>query len=314
VRWVLKINKIKLNITTICNITLKPPIKPTIYKLKIENMNLEKWKKIYETDCKLKYQSEATRSNYISGVKSFLSKFDKYSEPKEVPTQEIKEYLLLFKTINTRKHNICAIKSFYQLSVGMPNKIDKIPYPKSDKKLPIVLSVEEIQKMFSVCENTKHKVILALLYSCGLRVSELINLKWVDIDRSRMIINIKAAKGNKDRQVMLTPDLIPLLEKYYKEYKSKEYVLNGWKNEPQYSDRSVGEVIKQLAAKAKINKRVYTHLMRHCSFTHMVENGTDINLIQKLAGHSNVKTTAIYTHISHNLISKIQSPLVNIKL
>lgn len=168
--------------------------------------------------------------------------------------------------------------------------------------------------MFNVCDNKKHKVILSLLYSCGLRVSELINLKWQHIDRSRMIINIIQAKGNKDRQVMLAPQLIPLLESYYREYKSKVYVLNGWKDEPQYSERSVGQVIKQLAAKAGISKRVYTHLMRHCSFTHMVESGTDINLIQKLAGHSNVKTTSIYTHISHNLISQIQSPLNQINL
>jgi site-specific recombinase XerD len=195
----------------------------------------------------------------------------------------------------------------------MPNKTTSIPYPKADKKLPIVLSVDEIQSMFTACENLKHKVILSLLYSAGLRVSELINLKWADIDRSRMIINIICAKGNKDRQVMLAPSLIPLLEQYYKEYKSRVYVLNGWKNELQYSDRSVGEVVKQLATKAGINKRVYTHLLRHCSFTHMVEAGTDINLIQQLAGHSNVKTTKIYLHTSHNFISKIQSPINAIK-
>lgn len=279
-------------------------------------MNLEKWLNRYKTDCAMKYNSESTKDNYISCIKSFILKFDNYNEPKEVPTQQIKEYLLLFKTINTRKHNLCAIKSFYQLTVGMPNKIDKIPYPKSDKKLPIVLSIAEIQSMFKICENLKHKVILALLYSCGLRVSELISLKWSHIDRSRMIINIIQAKGNKDRQVMLTPELLPLLEKYYREYKSKEYVLNGQfpEKQLQYSDRSVGEVVKQIATKAGINKRVYTHLMRHNCFTHMVENGTDINLIQKLAGHSNVKTTNIYLHISHNHISKIQSPLSKIQL
>jgi len=180
--------------------------------------------------------------------------------------------------------------------------------------LPIVLSVSEIQKMFSVCDNLKHKVILSLLYSCGLRVSELINLKWCNIDRSRMIINVIGAKGNKDRQVMLSEKIIPLLEKYYREYKSKIYVLNGWKNELQYTQQSVLQVVKQIANKAGLNKRVYTHLLRHCSFTHMVENGTDINLIQRLAGHSNVKTTSIYLHISHNHISKINSPLNQILL
>lgn len=144
----------------------------------------------------------------------------------------------------------------------------------------------------------RHKVIFALLYSCGLRVSELINLKWAHINRSRMIINIL-----QGRQVMLTPEMIPLLEKYWKEYRPKVYVLNG-QFDPQYSATSVGQVIKQLAQKSGIHKRVYTHLIRHCSFTHMVESGTDINLIQRLAGHNNVKTTMIYTHISDNLISK----------
>lgn len=277
-------------------------------------MNLEKWINRYKIDVAMKYNSDATKENYTSGVKSFLIRFDNYSEPKEVPTQKIKEYLLTFKTINTRKHNICAIKSFYKLTVGMPSKIDKIPYPKSDKKLPIVLSVEEIQRMFNVCVNKKHKAILALLYSCGLRVSELINLKWKNIDRSRMVINIIQAKGNKDRQVPLPENLIKVLEDYWNEYKSAEYVFNGQKS-LQYTDRSVGEVIKQLADKAGIcNKRVYTHLIRHCSATHSLESGTDISVIQKILGHSNPRTTQIYTHISHNLISKVNTPLSNIKL
>jgi len=277
-------------------------------------MNLEKWINRYKTDVAMKYNSDATKENYTSGVKSFLIRFDNYSEPKEIPTQEIKGYLLNFKTINTRKHNICAIKSFYKLTVGMPSKIDKIPYPKSDKKLPIVLSVDEIQRMFNVCENKKHKAILALLYSCGLRVSELIDLKWSHIDRSRMIINIIQAKGNRDRQVPLSNDLIKVLEDYYKDYKSVEYIFNGQKS-LQYTDRSVGEVIKQLAEKAGIcNKRVYTHLIRHCSATHLLENGTDISVIQKILGHSSQRTTQIYTHISHNLISRVNTPLSQIKL
>jgi len=225
--------------------------------------------------------------------------------------KEIRDFLCKKYIVNTQRNYHSAIKKYFDVILGQKEKFKYIPYARKEQKLPIVLSVEEVQKMFSVCENTKHKVILALLYSCGLRVSELINLKWENIDRSRMVINIIQAKGKKDRQVMLTPSLIPLLEKYYKEYRSREYVLNG-QTELKYTERSVGQVIKQLAAKAGLNKRVYTHLLRHCSFTHMVEQGTDINLIQRLAGHSNVKTTSIYTHISHNLISKIQSPLSNI--
>jgi integrase/recombinase XerD len=128
-----------------------------------------------------------------------------------------------------------------------------------------------------------------------------------------MIINVIGGKGMKDRQLPLNQVLIDVLALYYKEYKSVEYVFNG-QNTPQYSDRSVLEVVKQLAVKAGINKRVYTHLIRHCTMTHLVEQGLDINLIQRLCGHSNVKTTATYLHISHNLISSIQSPLNAIKL
>lgn len=276
-------------------------------------MDIRKWLDQYSTDVRLKYNSTATQDNYISCVRLFLAAFKHYREPKEVPTGEIKQWLLRAATINTRKHRLCAVKSFYQMTVGMPAKIDKIPYPRAEKKLPIVLSQDEIQRMFNACDNLKHRVILALLYSAGLRVSELINLKWSHIDRSRMIINILAAKGKKDRQVMLSEALIPLLEKYYREYRPKEYVLNG-QTTPQYSETSVNQVVKQLAQKAGIKKHVYTHLMRHCSFTHMVEHGVDINLIQRLAGHNSAKTTAIYTHISDSLISKIHSPINAIKL
>ena len=276
-------------------------------------MNFPKYEIDFVNEMNRRNYSKETVKNYVSCLKMFFEFFKTKEHPLHINETDIKQYLGRFNITNTQRSQHGAIKKFYEICIGQKEKFKYISYARKENKLPIVLSVEEIQKMFSVCENTKHKVILALLYSCGLRVSELINLKWTDIDRSRMIINILKAKGNKDRQVMLTPQLIPLLESYWKEYHPKEYVLNG-QTSLQYSDRSVGEVVKQLAGKAGINKRVYTHLMRHCSFTHMVENGTDINLIQKLAGHSNVKTTAIYTHISHNLISKIQSPLSNIKL
>lgn len=277
-------------------------------------MDIRKWYDKYSIDIQLVYESEATRKNYKSQVWCFLNKFGNEIEPKSIDNEKIKLWLLEAITINSRKHRLCALNSFYKITVGMPSKIKKIPYPKSDKKLPIVLSKEEVQKMFTVCENLKHKVILALLYSCGLRVSELINLKWSHIDRSRMIINIIAGKGNKDRQVMLESSLIPLLERYFHEYKTKTYILDGQGGKDKYSSASVNQVMKQLAEKAGINKRVYTHLMRHNCFTHMVENGTDINLIQRLAGHNNVKTTNMYLHTSHTTISKIQSPLNNIKL
>ena len=276
-------------------------------------MNIRKYIDDYSRDIQLVYNSEATKENYKSQVWRFLNHFKDEVEPKAIPNEKIKDWLLEAKTINSRKHRLCAINSFYKITVGMPSKIQKIPYPKSEKKLPIVLSQDEVQKMFDVCENLKHKVILTLLYSCGLRVSELINLQWTNIDRSRMIINILNGKGKKDRQVMLPEVVIPLLEKYWHQYKTKTYILGGQFSD-KYSAKSVSEVLKQLAKKAKINKRVWTHQMRHNCFTHMVENGTDINLIQKLAGHNSVKTTMMYVQISDSLISKINSPINNIRL
>jgi len=262
-----------------------------------------------------KYSPRST-DNYCSSFTGFLAYFEKrgVTHPDRINHEMIKEFLSQFKEPATHSGYHSAIKVYYEkvARTGI-EKFKYIERPKKSKKLPIVLSQDEIQKMFDVCENLKHKVILGLLYSAGLRVSELINLKWSHIDRSRMIINIIQAKGQKDRQVGLNASLIPLLESYYHKYHPIEYVLNG-QNFPQYSERSVGEVIKQLAKSAGIKKRVYTHLIRHCTFTHMVEGGVDINLIQRLAGHSNVKTTAIYCHISDNLISKIQSPMSRIHL
>lgn len=278
-------------------------------------MNIGKYLEMYSRDLKLKNYSENTIENYCSQVKLFLNHFESVAtKPSEINESQIKEWLLSSQSINGRKHRISALKLFYKLTGKQPMKFKYIEYPKADKKLPIVLSVAEIQRMFDVCENLKHKVILSLLYSCGLRVSELINLQWQHIDRSRMIINVVAGKGKKDRQVMLDSKLIPLLENYYRTYKSREYVLNG-QFDIRYSQQSVLQVVKQLADKANINnKRVYTHLLRHCSFTHMVEAGTDINLIQRLAGHSSVKTTGIYLHMSHNHISKIPSPLQQLSI
>jgi len=260
--------------------------------------------------------AKASVDNYCSNFAGYLAHFEKkgVTHPDRINYSMIKEFLSQFKEPATHSGYHSAIKVYYEkvAHVGI-EKFKYIERPKRSKKLPIVLSTDEIQKMFDVCTNLKHKVILGLLYSAGLRVSELINLRWKNIDRSRMVIYIIQAKGNKDRPVGLNASLIPLLEAYWNKYKPTEYVLNG-QNFLQYSARSVGEVIKQLAQAAGITKRVYTHLIRHCTFTHMVEMGVDINLIQRYAGHSNVKTTNLYTHTSDSTISKIQSPINQIRL
>jgi integrase/recombinase XerD len=275
-------------------------------------MQIGKYQQKLSDYMKYKRYSENSIKNYISCIGKFLKHFESQAtKPSEISAEKIKRFLASFSDANTHKAYLCSIKLFYDKIGNQPHKLDKVEYPKRDKKLPIVLSQDEIQRMFDKCTNLKHKVILALIYSCGLRVSELINLKWQHIDRSRMIINIIAAKGNKDRQVPLPEVLIPLLEKYYWSYRSKDFIING-QIKLQYSETSILSIIKQNAQKAGIKKRVYTHLLRHCTFTHMVEAGTDINIIQRIAGHNNVKTTMVYCHLSDSLISKVKSPINNI--
>jgi site-specific recombinase XerD len=270
-------------------------------------MNISEHTSSFIQEMKRRNYRPNTIENYASCIKVFFEK-SKKDHPKNINEQDIKNFLVAFCRPNTQRNYHSAIKKFYDICMGQKEKFKYIPYARKEQRLPIVLSQSEIQAMFDACENLKHKAILALLYSAGLRVSELLNLKWQHLDRQRRIINVIGAKGNKDRQVPLPQLLITVLEKYYVTFRPKEYVFNGQFG-LQYSATSVLQVVKQLAAKAGINKRVWTHLLRHCSFTHLVEAGTDINLVQRLAGHSNVKTTAIYTHISHNLISKINSPL-----
>lgn len=278
-------------------------------------MNIPKYIEAFRNEITRKGYRKNSVDSYVACVSVFLHHFAPgTTEPAKINETQIKDYLRAFTSNNTQRANHSAIKCFYKYVLHQPNKFRYIEYCKKSNRLPIVLSVEEIQRLFDSCKNLKHKAILSLLYSAGLRVGEVINLKTLDIDSSRMVINIIDAKGGKDRQVMLAPSVLLLLRSYFKEYHPQTFLFNGANAAPQYSERSINEFLKDYAEKAGIHKRIHAHLLRHCSFTHMVEAGTDINLIQRLAGHSSVKTTAIYTHISHSVISKIQSPISALRL
>lgn len=266
-------------------------------------MDNRKWLERYSTDCRVKYNSLSTQQNYISCVGLFLQRFNKYREPKEIPNDEIKLWLLEAKTINTRKHRLCAISSFYKLTVGMPNKIKKIPYPKSEKKLPKIIESEFLKEQILKIENKKHKAILMLGYSCSLRVSEVINLKIEDIDSKRMLINIRNAKGRKDRIVVLSKQLLETLRDYFKIYRPTLFLFNG-QFDLKYSAKSCNSLVKKY-----IGENYHFHLLRHSGATTMLENGTDLSIIQKLLGHKKIDTTMIYTHVSTSLLSKVKMPI-----
>lgn len=177
-----------------------------------------------------------------------------------------------------------------------------------EHKLPKVLSKNEVKSILSSCTNIKHKSILMLIYSAGLRRSELLNLTISDIDYERMVINIKAAKGMKDRISLLSENLLKLLRSYYKEYKPKKYLFEG-QNGEKYSPTSVANILRNASLKAGIRKIVTPHMLRHSFATHLLEQGTDLRYIQELLGHNSSKTTEIYTYVSKKAIYKIKNPI-----
>lgn len=266
----------------------------------------------FEKELRFKKYRENSIQNYVSYLKVFLDHFKDRPDVKHINEQDIKSFLSQYTEHNTQRAYHSAIKVFYKYVAHQPNKFRFIEYCKRSRKLPIVLSPDEMDRIITAATNLKHRTIICLMYSCALRVSEVINLKVKDIDYSRGIINIIDAKGGKDRQVMLAPELVDILNNYISEYKVSDYLFTG-QFDPQYSERSIAQFLQKYADKAGIQKRVYPHLLRHTSATHFVEAGTDINLLQKLLGHSSVKTTALYTHISSSLISRMPSPLRNIK-
>lgn len=272
-------------------------------------MEITKYIELFRKDLEFKRYRLSSIDNYVSCITKFLYYFDgKKTEPKKINEQEIKQYLSSFEEHNTQRSNHSAIKCFFRYTLKQPNKFRYIEYCKRNRRLPIVLSVEEMGRIIHCASNLKHKTILCLMYSTGMRVGEVINLRIQDIDSSRMVINIIDAKGGKDRQVSLDPTLLQLLRLYFRQYRPQLFLFNG-QNDPQYSERSIAQFLQKYSKLAGINKRVYPHLIRHCYATHLHEGGIDLSIIQKLLGHGNIKTTQIYSHISHNHISKIKTPL-----
>ncbi len=181
-------------------------------------------------------------------------------------------------------------------------------YPeKGERKLPNILSKGEIKKLLDATENLKHKTILTLIYACGLRLSECVHLMIEDIDSKRMTLKIRQAKGKRDRYVPLSLNLLQLLREYYREYSPKKYVFE-WQSSGSYLERSIQQIMKQSLEKSGIQKSATVHTLRHSYATHLLEDGVDIRIIQEFLGHSNIRTTQIYTHISRPILSKIKSP------
>ena len=248
--------------------------------------------------------SPRTKNNYLSHIKQFLKSIgDK--QVIHLSGRDFQTYLdnYNFSSVSQQNQVINAIRFLYKF--GLNKKYDKVSFkrPKSEKKLPQVIDGEFIKLQLSKIENLKHRSILTLTYSVGLRVSEIVNLKIEDIDSKRMIIHIKNAKGKKDRIVPLSKTVLELLRQYFKEYKPNEYLFNG-QSGGKYSIGSCQRIYKKY-----IDEGSSIHTLRHSSATNLLEKGTDLRIIQKILGHSSSKTTEIYTHVSNNILSKVDLPI-----
>jgi site-specific recombinase XerD len=272
----------------------------------------------YISKLKVIRYSQNTIRTYTSAFTDFINYFSK-KELHEITNEDIKSYLLYLvekRRISTSFQNqiINAIKFYYEKVCGGK----KLPYitidrPLKEKFLPTVLSEDEVKQIINSVSNLKHKAILLTIYSAGLRLSEVINLKIGDIDSTRKAIIIKGAKGKKDRNSLLSEKLLLILREYFKQYKPKVWLFEGQYGE-QYSDRSVQSIYRKACYNAKIMKKSSVHTLRHSFATHLLERGTDLRYIQELLGHSSSKTTEIYTHITHKGMENVKSPLDNIDI
>lgn len=208
----------------------------------------------------------------------------------------------------TQKQLVSALKLYYSELSGRKPALDLLLPKNMPAKLPVVLSQAEVNALLDAIDNLKHHCMVATLYSAGLRVSELLALRVNDIDSSRMVIEVRSGKGNKDRYLALSNRLLPLLRRYYLSYKPKAFLFEGQKG-GQYSAASVNQVIKKSLKKAGIAKHATAHSLRHSYATHLLENGTDIRIIQQLLGHNDIKTTMVYTHVASPKLAAVPSPL-----
>ena len=259
-----------------------------------------------------KRYSENTIKTYLNALISFLS-FYPDKPIAEISNADVIIYnneFILKNGLSASYQNqiVNAIKLFFTIQAGLRLQPELVHRPKNEKKLPNVLSKEEVKLILSAPKNIKHRAMLSLLYSCGLRRSEILNLKPEHIDSQRKLIIIKQSKNKKDRIVPLSEKIIVLLQAYYRLYRPKIWLFEGQNSGEQYSERSLGNVLKQALALTNIRKPVTLHWLRHSYATHLLESGTDLRYIQELLGHNSSKTTEIYTHVSTKNIQNIKSP------
>ena len=259
-----------------------------------------------------KRYSSATIKTYMNAMQVFLC-FLNGKSSEDITLEDIVHFntaYILKRGLSSSYQNqvVNAIKLFVQVMANRSIRIEDIHRPRREHRLPNVLSKAEVKAILDAHGNIKHRAMLSLIYSCGLRRSELLGLKPLDIDSKRMLVNIRQGKGKKDRVVPLSPRILVLLRDYYLAYKPHQWLFEGEKSGTSYDERSLSQVLKSAVRKAGISKPVSLHWLRHSYATHLLESGTDLRYIQELLGHNSSRTTEIYTHVSTRSLQNISSP------
>ena len=267
-------------------------------------------------ELRLRNYSPKTIKSYTSCIRTFV----KYWGARgviELSGEDIRRYLLFEiehegLSASTVNQIFNALRFLYVEVLKKPFVIGGIPRPQTEKKLPVVLSQEEVKKIFSVARNPKHRVMLMLVYSAGLRVGEVVKLEPRDIDSSRGLIHVRGGKGRKDRYTVLSPLILEQLRGYWKLFRPLRWLFEGERPGKSYSIRSAEKVFENAVKAAGIEKEVSIHSLRHSFATHLLESGVDLRYIQELLGHTSSKTTEIYTHVTQKKLGLIRSPIEQI--
>ena len=265
-----------------------------------------------EDEMKLRGYSAKTRKSY----RNHLLQFKRYFNDRallEIGAEEIRQYLLSLineKQASQSYYNqaINAIKLLYAKVLQRPRAIEEIHRPRRERRLPVVLSREAVERMVNEVDNRKHRTLLILMYSSGLRVGEIVRLRLEDIDFDRKMVHVRRAKGRKDRYTLLSDVSIALVQAYLSEYQPVQWLFPGAKVGRHLSEASVQKIVRAARQKAKIPQHATSHTLRHSFATHLLDAGVDLRYIQALLGHSSSKTTEIYTHVSKKDLGRIQSP------
>jgi len=263
-------------------------------------------------DLKLRNLAPRTIEIYVNRVVAFARYFGK--SPEHLGQSEVRSYLVHLvqeKHVSWSYYNqtVGALRFLYEVTLERQNVMVRIRCPKQPKRLPSVLSLDEMARFFAVVLNIKHRAILMTAYAAGLRVSEVVALRVDDIDSERMVLRVRQGKGRRDRNVMLSPRLLVLLREYWKVERPAEWLFPGGTAGRPMTTRTVQQICTRAARAAGLTKHVTTHSLRHSFASQLLEAGTDIRTIQMLLGHRNLKTTAIYTHVSPTTLKTTQSPL-----